>query len=330
MPILGAGTLIAAACGPQPATPSWEPGGASAPGAASPTAGASASSASSATPSAVTSPTSAAAADGWARLTTDLEALVAAAASAGITMSVAVTDLGGRWGGGSLTAGAGARVKAASIIKVGLLAALLHQVDRGAIALDKKVTIPAGDANIVGGSGTLRNRRFPVGISLRELAELMVQVSDNTATNVLIDQVGGFAAVNAYLRGAGFAELYLGRKMLQPAAPPKRENYIAAAAVTALLAAIWNGTLLGRGASDLVLDLMRGQRVDTKYGAVVPRRHLANKTGELADVSHDCGVITLSGRELALSTTTSFAGAAARADRYVQDSARLVYDFARA
>ena len=38
---------------------------------------------------------------------------------------------------------------------------------------------------------------------------------------------------------------------------------------------------------------MRGQRVDTKYGAVVPRRHLANKTGELADVSHDCGFITL-------------------------------------
>ena len=115
-----------------------------------------------------------------------------------------------------------------------------------------KVTIPAGDANIVGGSGTLRNRRFPLRITLRELAELMVQVSDNTATNVLIDQVGGFAAVNAYLRRAGFAQLHLGRKMLQPAAPPKRENYITAGQVTALLAAIWNGTILGRGASNLV------------------------------------------------------------------------------
>ncbi len=74
---------------------------------------------------------------------------------------------------------------------------------------------------------------------------------------------------------------------------------------------------------------MRGQ-VNTKYGAGIPREHLANKTGELADVSHDSGVITLPGREIALSTTTASTGLPrSQADAYVQQSATIAYQFAQ-
>ena len=266
----------------------------------------------------------------WERLQAGLDVVVADASAAGVTLSVAVTGLAGEHDGASLVAGADERVKAASIIKLPLLATLMADVDAGDLDLAQVVTIPAGDPNIVGGSGTLKDRSFPLDITVDELMELMVQVSDNTATNVLIDLAGGFDAVNDHMAGLGLEDLWLGRKMIHPASPPLQENYISAAEVTELLTLLWDGDVLSESSSEYILNLMRGQLVDTKFGAVVPRAHLANKTGELSDVSHDSGVILLPGRELALTATSSFAGMPREeADVFVQEAARVVYDFAR-
>ncbi|MFC4555603.1 serine hydrolase [Georgenia faecalis] len=266
----------------------------------------------------------------WEALRADLDAVVEEAATAGVTLSVSVTDLAGGDDGTTVQSGEDARLKAASIIKLALLATLMADVDAGELSLDQVVTIPAGDPNIVGGSGTLRDRTFPLDITVRELAELMVQVSDNTATNVLIDVAGGFDAVNDHVRDLGLEDLHLGRKMIHPASPPLGENYITAAETTELIALIWHGQILSPTSSEYIVDLMRGQLVDTKYGAVIPRPHLANKTGELADVSHDAGIILLPGREIALTTTTSFGSIPrAEADAFVQETAQVVYDFAR-
>jgi beta-lactamase class A len=88
--------------------------------------------------------------------------------------------------------------------------------------------------------------------------------------------------------------------------------------------------VLSRKSSDHIISLMKGQLVNTKYGAVIPREHLANKTGELADVSHDSGYITLPGREVALTTTTAFTGIPrSEADKFVQQTATIVYEFTK-
>ena len=264
----------------------------------------------------------------WPQLSRRLEAVVKDAAAAGVTMSVTVEDVSGSSHGKVARAGRDETVKAASIIKLPLLALLMDRVDHGTLSLDTMVTIPAGDPNIVGGSGTLRTRSFPLDISVRELMELMVQVSDNTATNVLIDIAGGFPAVNAYIDHLGFTTLHLGRKMIQPANPPLQENYVDSAEVTDLLTMIWQGKILSRSSSDHIITLMKGQLVNTKYGAVIPRQYLANKTGELDDVSHDSGYILLPGREVALATTTSFSGVPRSvADDYVQRTATVVYEW---
>lgn len=266
----------------------------------------------------------------WDGLESRLDAVVADAAESGVTLSVAVTDLAGGFGGATVTAGEDEQVKAASIIKLPLLAALMADVDAGELDLDQAVTIPAGDPNIVGGSGTLKDGQFPLDITVAELMELMVQVSDNTATNVLIDLAGGFGAVNDYVDALGFEDLHLGRKMIHPASPPLQENYISAEEVTELVTMLWDGEVLSAASSEHIIDLMRGQLVDTKFGAVIPRVHLANKTGELADVSHDSGIVLLPGRELAFTTTTSFTDLPREeADVFVQETARVVYDFAR-
>lgn len=257
-----------------------------------------------------------------------LHVVVEDAAAAGVTLSVTVEDLSGTYGDAIVRAGGNETVKAASIIKLPLLALLMDRVDEGSLDMDTVITIPAGDPNIVGGSGTLRTRTFPVDITIEELMELMVVVSDNTATNVLIDVAGGFDEVNDYIDGLGFDTLYLGRKMIQPAVPPLQENYIDADEVTELLQMIWDGEILSRASSDHIIGIMKAQLVNTKYGAVIPREFLANKTGELADVSHDSGFILLEGREVAMATTTAFTGMPRSvADAFVQETARITFEF---
>ncbi|HYZ98867.1 MAG TPA: serine hydrolase, partial [Acidimicrobiales bacterium] len=108
---------------------------------------------------------------------------------------------------------------------------------------------------------------------------------------------------------------------------PPQENYIDANEVTELLTMLWEGSTLSRESSDHIIDLMKGQPVNTKYGAVIPGEHLANKTGELGDVSHDSGYILLDGREVALATTTAFTDIPrSEANVFVQRSATIVYE----
>ena len=109
------------------------------------------------------------------------------------------------------------RYKAASIIKLPLLALLMDDVDEGTLSLDEMVHDPGRRHQHRRRFRDAPGPAFPLDISIRELMELMVQVSDNTATNVLIDGAGGFDAVNAYIARLGFDDLWLGRKMIHPA-----------------------------------------------------------------------------------------------------------------
>ncbi len=280
--------------------------------------------------SAVAAPAAAATPDqAWTVLEDRLAVLIAEAEADGVRMGVSVQDLSGTYGDATASVGNQERYKAASVIKLPLLALLMSYADAGTLSLDETITIPANDSNIVGGSGTLRDREFPLDITVRELMELMVQVSDNTATNVLIDRAGGFDAVNEYISSLGFSQMWLGRKMIHPASPPLQENWLNADEVTELVSMLYGHEILTAASSEHILELMRGQLVDTKFGAVIPREVLGNKTGELADVSHDSGVIFLPGREVALTATTAFAASRPRteADLYVQRAATIVYEF---
>lgn len=263
----------------------------------------------------------------WDDLDSQLTALVAEAGDNGFTMGVSIEDLSGAYGGGILSEGSQKPVKAASVIKLPLLALLMSEADAGRLSLDEKVTIPKGSSNIVGGAGTLQSRSFPLEITVGELMTLMVQVSDNTATNVLIDRAGGFDAINAYIKTLGYQTMWFGRKMIHTATPPLGENWINANEVTDLISKLYRHQILSASSSEYIIGLMKGQLVNTKFGAVIPRKYLANKTGELGDVSHDSGIILLDGREVALTVTTSFAsGGLNKANVYVQRAAKLVFD----
>ena len=95
----------------------------------------------------------------------------------------------------------------ASVIKVPVLIALLRRVDQGGIDLDARVTMKAEER--VGGSGVLKLFDGGLQPTVRDVATMMIAVSDNTATNMVIDLVGGTEPVNAAMAELGLPTVTL-------------------------------------------------------------------------------------------------------------------------
>src|SRR4051794_18740859 len=93
----------------------------------------------------------------------------------------------------------------ASAFKIPVLAELYRQVEEGRIRLDDRIPVRASD--IVKGSGVLRALQPGLAATAHDLATLMIIVSDNTATNMLIDLVGGVEPINAFMRSLGLTSV---------------------------------------------------------------------------------------------------------------------------
>lgn len=278
-----------------------------------------------------------------AALQTRIDEVIASAQTKGITVGATFQDLNGVYGGGSLSAGAhGQAFKAASTIKLGITSYLMHGVDQGKWSLDTPITVESSD--VVGGAGTIQSdvAALPKDFTLSELMRLMITVSDNTATNRLIDFAGGFDNINAYTQSVGLVDsgFHLGRKMILPHTA-EEENWISSDEDAKLLTLIYrastdtSGGIISQESAKQVITWMRQQTVNTKFGAVIPREVLANKTGENTDVSHDTGYVLVPGREVALSVMTSFdpsqftdwTTAFNTANEQVQAVAKVVYQY---
>ena len=92
----------------------------------------------------------------------------------------------------------------ASVIKLPVLVLAFQMADRGELSLAERITINAADFR--GGSGILRYNDPGLQPTLRDVLLQMVITSDNTATDIAIDKVGGVDKVNAWLRQNGYAD----------------------------------------------------------------------------------------------------------------------------
>lgn len=251
--------------------------------------------------------------DAWPELSAAIEPIIAEASAAGVDLGVALEDLSGHYGRRSLFLGKQDRSTTASVIKIALAATVLHQVETGRISLSDSVTITKDE--IYGGSGSLQNRPLPITVTVGEMLELMITISDNTATNKLVDVVGGFAPINATIAAAGVdrEDLHFGRKMWGDIIPPDGDVWLTPYGVNGFLTALYEtarpapaaraatSDFLTQASAQKLIDLMLAQQVQTKLGAVIPASVLAHKTGENDTVSHDVGFVLLPGQEVTLS-----------------------------
>lgn len=114
-------------------------------------------------------------------------------------------------------------MRSASMIKVFIMAAVMDKAAHGELSLDETLTLRGSDK--VGGSGILAGYASGTELTLREVMELMITHSDNTATNIVIDRIG-MPAINDYIKSQGYNDTILRRKMMDyDAIAAGRENF---------------------------------------------------------------------------------------------------------
>ncbi len=193
----------------------------------------------------------------------------------------------------------------ASSIKITVLANLYLQAQQGKLKLTDSYTVQSSDlvpdSDIMGGltPGVTR-------LTLRDLATMMVAVSDNSATNVLIDRAG-MQNVNAMLDALGLTHTRLRRKMMDlQAAKEGRENISTPREMMTLLDAIYHGKLMNKESTADFLNML-----STNKNSFIPRDlpadlKIANKPGELEAVRNDSGIVFVEGRSYVICVMTSF------------------------
>lgn len=218
---------------------------------------------------------------------------------------------------------------AASVIKVPVLAALFAARDEGRLRLEDEATLERAD--IVGGSGVLQEMHPGLVVTLQDLANLMIVVSDNTATNMLIDRIG-LPYIEDFLAASGLSQTRLQRRLFDLEARAKgRDNLITAREIAHVYAMLHRGEFppLRAESCRACLDILRRQQHTEKLPLLLPKTaKVASKPGGLDDVSHDSGlVIPEGGPPYAIAMLTADFAVRAQADQAIAKTSKLIYDY---
>lgn len=187
----------------------------------------------------------------------------------------------------------------ASMIKIAILLELFRQREAGKLDLDERLTIRRKDKTA--GSGLIENMGDAVTLSLHDLAVLMSAISDNTATNVLIDRLG-IADINRAIREAGMMKTHLYRKIVfKPNRKLKYPNFATGTPrdFMTLMTNLYERKLLNEENSEAMLTIMRVQKNMgnlTRYFPFNPYRNdpenwVASKTGGISGVRNETGIV---------------------------------------
>jgi beta-lactamase class A len=193
----------------------------------------------------------------------------------------------------------------ASSIKIAVLAELYRQAQAGKLHLNDTYTVQASDlvpdSSIMGGLTPGITK-----ITLHDLATMMVAVSDNSATNVLIDRVG-MDNVNALMDTMGLTHTRLRRKMMDlKAAGEGRENVSSPAEMMTLLENLYRGKVLNKEMTDAFFTMLSTHKNGFLTRELPDDLKVANKPGELEGVRNDSGVIFVENRPYVLCVMTTY------------------------
>jgi len=215
---------------------------------------------------------------------------------------------------------------AGSIIKLPIAVSLFEQELAGKIQLDAEVVLkPADKAD---GSGVLKRVRSGTRLTVANLVELMLQRSDNTATNILTDLLG-LEEINGSCRRQGLTATCMPRYIMDLAARDNRvENYTSAADMARLLKALYGRRILDPPTSAQLLDILKGQHVRDRLPRYLPRGVvIAHKTGLMKDACHDVGILYGRNHDYVVAVLTSEFGSYTQAKQAIGQIGRAVYQY---
>ena len=193
-------------------------------------------------------------------------------------------------------------VPTASVIKLPILVEAMEQVKAGKHKLSENITLQKDD--IVQGSGILQFFDTPLVITLKDALTFMIVESDNTATNLVIDQIG-IKNVNDHIASMGLKDTYLYKKVFKPPVgpmPAEQKKFglgkTSAIEMAKVMESIVRCDLKDQVLCDDMLYMLRNQQYrnlvphyietsDTSEGLSL----IANKTGSLDEVRNDVAVV---------------------------------------
>jgi beta-lactamase class A len=208
-------------------------------------------------------------------------------------------------------------VRTASTIKLPIACAVAKFVAEGKHAWSDRLIVQAEDK--VSGSGVLADLSDGESISLRDATTLMIIVSDNTATNLILDHVGG-DPVNDYLASLGLERTRVMRKIrgdgtqLKPAqgwtregSRPENQRFGIGMStpreMVRLLEMLEQGKVVDGNSSQLVLQMLERQQYKDGIGRKVDQFRVASKSGSLDALRSDVGIVYTPHGRIAIAIT---------------------------
>ena len=176
---------------------------------------------------------------------------------------------------------------AASLAKLCIAVELMRRVDLGQFDLDEP--FDTADEPRVGGGGVLDYLNPATRLTLHDLCFLMLAISDNTASNFLLDLLG-MGEINETMARLKLEKTRLARRFMDFAARAAHRDNVTSADEMVTLLALLRGSALP-GAADL-RGMLAAQQVADDIQIWLPAdAQLAHKTGELEDIFHDAGIL---------------------------------------
>ncbi|MEG0259996.1 MAG: serine hydrolase [Lysinibacillus sp.] len=215
----------------------------------------------------------------------------------------------------------------ASVMKLPVLATLYEKVNQGEINLHERIQLTEQD--YVPGSGLFQEMAFGLNPTIKDLATMMIIVSDNLATDKLLQIIGGVHPVQETMGKLGLQNIYINHSIWeliilsvgisnQPYSAElfaetnrrlkeqqidwasvvfehnKKSNDSSAKDMSRLLELFAKGEFVSKKCSSDIVDILFRQHYQQRIGGLLPRNTpVANKTGTLFSIFNDAGIVYL-------------------------------------
>lgn len=179
----------------------------------------------------------------------------------------------------------------ASVIKVYIMIELYDEIAKGNIDADTVITLEDGDK--ASGAGSMSASASGTQFSVEDVAGHMIKESDNTATNMLI-RVLGMDNINNKIKELGCTDTELNRKMQDmEKINAGIENYTSVDDLCMIFEKMYEGKCINAEKDAHMIEILKGNTNLTKIPAQLSGIETAHKTGELAGVENDAGIVFL-------------------------------------
>jgi beta-lactamase class A len=205
-----------------------------------------------------------------------------------------------------------------SVIKIPLMVEAFRQIEAGKFSLADRITLKESDKRP--GTGVIRSLEPGAVFSIKDLLTLMIIVSDNTATDLMFDKVGGVEPVNHLMQSYGLksiqatgtADVWFKAIAAAPSAADFHRTgktpfgLASPHDIGKLLEMLEHGEAVSKSASDQMLAIMRRQVYSSRLPKYINAGRLPHKTGDfLPYIGNDVGVLELPGKTVVISVFTA-------------------------